>query len=131
MIFLAVTSIGYYIGSECLISMFMENDVIVEYGSSFLRGFCIATPFLAVDFLAVGVFQACGMGKKSFIFAVMRKIVLEIPALYILNYLFPLYGLAYAQFVAELILAIAAVIFLVRMFYELDAAGRASVRSNN
>ena len=130
-IFLAVTSIGYYIGSECLISMFMENDVIVEYGSSFLRGFCIATPFLAVDFLAVGVFQACGMGKKSFIFAVMRKIVLEIPALYILNYLFPLYGLAYAQFVAELILAIAAVIFLVRMFYELDAAGRASVRSNN
>ena len=63
-IFLAVTSIGYYIGSECLISMFMENDVIVEYGSSFLRGFCIATPFLAVDFLAVGVFQACGMGKK-------------------------------------------------------------------
>ncbi len=130
-IFLAVTSIGYYIGSEGLISMFMENDVIVEYGSSFLRGFCIATPFLAVDFLAVGVFQACGMGKKSFIFAVMRKIVLEIPALYILNYLFPLYGLAYAQFVAELILAIAAVIFLVRMFYELDAAGRASVRSNN
>ena len=87
MIFLAVTSIGYYIGSEGLISMFMENDVIVEYGSSFLRGFCIATPFLAVDFLAVGVFQACGMGKKSFIFAVMRKIVLEIPALYILNYL--------------------------------------------
>ena len=35
----------------------------------------------------------------------MRKIVLEIPALYLLNYLFPLYGLAYAQFVAEFVLA--------------------------
>lgn len=130
-IFLTVTSIGYYIGAESLISMFMENDVIIEYGSRFLRGLCIATPFLAVDFLAVGVFQACGMGKKSFIFAVMRKIILEIPALYILNYLFPLYGLAYAQFVAEFILAIAAVIFLARMFYELDGAGDASVRNIN
>lgn len=130
-IFLAAASVGYYIGAEDLISMFMENDIIIEYGSRFLRGFCIATPFLAVDFLAVGVFQACGMGKKSFIFAVMRKIVLEIPALYILNYLFPLYGLAYAQFAAELILAIAAVVFLVRMFYEFDVLGGTSVRNNN
>ena len=119
-IFLTAASVGYYIGAEGLISLFMKNDIIIEYGSRFLRGFCIATPFLAMDFLAVGVFQACGMGKKSFIFAVMRKIILEIPALYILNYLFPLYGLAYAQFTAEIILAAAAVIFLVRMFRELD-----------
>ena len=33
-----------------------------------------------MDFLAVGVFQACGMGGKSLLFAVLRKIVLEIPA---------------------------------------------------
>ena len=119
-IFLTAASVGFYIGAEELISQFMEIDIIIEYGSRFLRGFCIATPFLAMDFLAVGVFQACGMGKKSFIFAVMRKIILEIPALYILNYLFPLYGLAYAQFAAEIILAAAAVIFLVRIFRELD-----------
>lgn len=119
-IFLTAASVGFFVGAEGLISLFMKNDIIIGYGSRFLRGFCIATPFLAVDFLAVGVFQACGMGKKSFIFAVMRKIILEIPALYILNYLFPLYGLAYAQFAAEIILAAAAVIFLIRMFRELD-----------
>lgn len=119
-IFLTAASVGFLVGAEGLISLFMKNDIIIGYGSRFLRGFCIATPFLAVDFLAVGVFQACGMGKKSFIFAVMRKIILEIPALYILNYLFPLYGLAYAQFAAEIILAAAAVIFLIRMFRELD-----------
>ena len=69
-------------------------------------------PFLCMDFLAVGVFQACGMGRRSLIFAVLRKIVLEIPALILLNWLFPLYGLAYAQTVAEVILAIAAVVTL-------------------
>lgn len=49
----------------------------------------------------------------------MRKIVLEIPALYLLNYLFPLYGLAYAQFVAEFVLAIAAVVQLLLIFRKL------------
>lgn len=125
--FLGVTSVCYYLGAEGLVALFMKNDVIIGYGSRFLRGLCLATPFLATDFLAVGVFQACGMGKKSLIFAVMRKIVLEIPSLYILNKLFPLYGLAYAQFTAEIILAAAAVIVLIRMFRRLvlsfDEAG--------
>ena len=48
------------------------------------------------------------------------KIVLEIPALFVLNWLFPLYGLAYAQFVAELILGTIAVVVLVRMFRRLE-----------
>ena len=60
---------------------------------------------MCIDFLAVGVFQSVGMGKESLIFCIMRKIVLEIPALYILNKVFPLYGLAYAQFIAEFVLA--------------------------
>lgn len=124
LVFLSLAAAGYYVGAEGLIALFMKNDVIINYGSRFLRGLCLATPFLATDFLAVGVFQACGMGGKSFFFAVMRKIVLEIPALYILNALFPLYGLAYAQFAAEFILAVTAVIVLVRMFRGLECRNR-------
>ncbi len=112
LIFMAAVSVGYYLGAENLIALFMKNETIIAYGSRFLRGFCIATPFLCMDFLGVGVYQACGMGKKSLMFAIMRKIVLEIPALFILNRIFPLYGLAYAQAVAEITLAIAAVITL-------------------
>lgn len=69
-----------------------------------------------MDFIAVGVFQAVGMGREALLFAIMRKIVLEIPALYILNFLFPLYGLAYAQLTAEVVLAVAAVLVLARLF---------------
>ena len=76
-------------------------------------------PFMCLDFLAVGVFQACGMGTKALIFAILRKIVLEIPALYLLNGLFPVYGLAYAQPLAEFVLAVAAIWNLVRIFREL------------
>lgn len=114
--FLTVVAAGYYVGAGALTSLFMKSDIIVGYGTRFLRGLCISLPFLCMDFLAVGVFQACGMGKKALVFALLRKIVLEIPALFLLNYLFPLYGLAYAQFTAELILAVAAVVVLVRLF---------------
>lgn len=115
-IFMVITSVLFVTLSGQLTSAFIENAEVVEYGKQFLRGFSIAAPFLATDFLAVGVFQACGMGTKSFVFAVMRKIILEIPALFILNHFFPLYGLAYAQFAAEFILAIAAVVSLAAMF---------------
>ena len=77
-----------------------------------------------MDFLAVGVFQAVGMGRAALSFAILRKIVLEIPALYVLNRLFPLYGLAYAQFTAEFVLAIAAVFMLCRIFRKMQRDDR-------
>lgn len=114
--FLFVVSLCYYIGAGSLTRAFMNNEAIIAYGTRFLRGFCLALPFLCMDFLAVGVFQAVGMGKAALTFAVLRKIILEIPALYALNYLFPLYGLAYAQFTAEFVLGITAVWMLARIF---------------
>ena len=118
--FLILVMLGYLFFADSLVRMFMQNEGIVAYGTAFLRGMCLAMPFLCMDFLAVGVFQACGLGKNAFVFAILRKIVLEIPALFLLNWLFPLYGLAYAQLVAEVILAAAAVIVLARLFRRLE-----------
>lgn len=95
-----------------LVELFMNNSIIIDYGSKFLIGMCLALPFLCIDFLAVGVYQACGMGKKALICAILRKVVLEIPALFILNKIVPLYGLAYAQLVAEFVLAMYALMTL-------------------
>ena len=122
---LVIVAAGYYVGAGALVRMFMQDPTIVAYGTRFLRGFCLGLPFLCMDFLAVGVFQAVGLGKNAFIFAILRKVVLEIPALIILNALFPLYGLAYAQFAAELVLAAAAVVVLIRMFAKLERGERA------
>ena len=120
LVFLVLMEIAYYAGARTWVGLFMQDQQIVDYGARFLQGFCLGMPFLAIDFLAVGVFQACGLGKNAFLFAILRKVVLEIPALFILNAMFPLYGLAYAQFAAELVLAIAAVIVLARLFRRLE-----------
>ncbi len=117
--FMAVVTVGYYIGAGWLSALFMENPSVVAYGTRFLRGLCLAMPFLCMDFLGVGVFQSCGLGRNALLFAILRKIVLEIPALFVLNALFPLYGLAYAQFTAEVVLAVAAVVVLRRLIRRL------------
>ena len=116
--FLLAVAVGYYAGAGALTRLFMNNETIVAYGTRFLRGYCLGLPFMCVDFLAVGVFQALGRGRNAFVFAIMRKIVLEIPLLLVLNALFPLYGLTYAQPVAELTLAVAATVMLRRIFRE-------------
>lgn len=110
----------YFVFAPNLTQLFMTNDAIIGYGTQFLRGFCLAFPLLCTDFLAVGVFQAVGFGRKSLLFAILRKIVLEIPALYILNKLFPLYGIPYAQVCAELIMAVLAIIVMLRWFKQLE-----------
>lgn len=113
---MAVVLLLFNVGAGTVISLFMKHENIIGYGTRFLRGFCLCLPFLCLDFIAVGVFQAVGHGRAALSFAILRKILLEIPALFILNYLFPLYGLPYAQFVAEFVLAIAAAVMLNRIF---------------
>ena len=117
---MSVTTVLYFIFSKNLAALFIDNAGVVEYSSAFLRGMCLSLPFICMDFMAVGIFQSCGMGKKSLIFAILRKIVFEIPAIYILNHFFPLYGLAYAQTVAEVTLSIIAVITLLNLFRKLN-----------
>ena len=117
---IATVSLCYYLFSQEVVTLFMKDPEIVAYGGRFLRGMCLGLPFLCMDFLAVGVFQACGFGKKALLFAILRKIVLEIPALIVLNWLFPLYGLAYAQCTAEVVLATAAIIVLAALFRDVE-----------
>ena len=99
----------------------MKNEEVIAYGTIFLRGFCLCMPFMVIDFLAVGVFQSVGMGKTSLLFAILRKIILEIPAIILLNKLFHAAGITYAGSIAEFILSICAIILLRRIVKSFDA----------
>lgn len=102
----------FFVFSESVMTMFMKNELVVKYGTAFLKGLILAIPFFSIDFLGVGVFQACGLGKYALYFAITRKIFLEIPAMLVLNIIFPMYGVAYAQLCAEVILAVASILLI-------------------
>ena len=73
---IAAVSAAYFIAPGFFVGLFMDNEAIIDYGSHFLRGMSLAGPFMCIDFLAVGVFQAVGFGKDALVFAILRKIVL-------------------------------------------------------
>ncbi|MBR4889554.1 MAG: MATE family efflux transporter, partial [Clostridia bacterium] len=118
-IFLVTMSALIFVFSGPLVHLFIDDPQTVEFGEIMLRGFCLGLPFLNLDFLAVHVFQAVGMGKESLIFAILRKVVFEIPAMLLLNTLFPLFGLAYAQLTSEFMLSMIALFVLANFFKKL------------
>lgn len=116
---LIVSAAVMFFGSR----FFIEDADTVAFGSLFLKGFCLAQPFLAIDFLCVSTFQAVGMGKESLAFAIMRKPVLEIPFMYLLNFLFPLYGLPFAQALTEVFMSALAGAVMIRFLRRLSHGG--------
>lgn len=117
---LCTMAVAFCVFSKPLTGLFIGDAQTVAYGASFLYGFSISVPLLALDFMAVAVFQAVGRGGISLVMALLRKLVLEIPALYVLNRIWPLYGLSCAQLFAELCMAIIGSLLLVRLLREID-----------
>ena len=109
----------YFVFSGNLVRLFMDNPTIIQYGTSFLRGFCLILPFLRMDFLTVSIFQSLGNGRVPLFFSILRKLILEVPALILLDRIFPMYGLAYAQLIAEVVLAAVAMVMLKRLYRKL------------
>ncbi len=97
------------------ISLFHKSPEVIAYGALFLRGFSAAMPFLVLDFLAVGVFQSVGKGKYALLFAFLRKIVLEIPAILVLGWRFLAAGITWSAAVAEVVLAVAGTLMIRRI----------------
>jgi Na+-driven multidrug efflux pump len=115
MVVMISMTVIYEIFPETLVSVFIANPETVAAGSFLIRGMALAVPFLVTDFLAVFVFQSVGLGSRSLIMALTRKLVLEIPAMFILNALFGWRGLGFAQFLAEFVMAVFGM-FLLRRF---------------
>ena len=105
--------------SGFLVGMFIENAETVSYGARFMKGISLGLPFLAFDFFCVGVFQAVGKGRNALIMAVVRKLVLEINLLRILEHFFKVYGIPYAQAVAEMFMVVISGIMLVLLLKDL------------
>lgn len=63
--FLCTVAVAYFVFAENLVAMFMNNEVIIGYGTQFLRGFCISMPFLCMDFLFITVFPVTFFGQNN------------------------------------------------------------------
>ena len=91
----------YYIFSPQIMKAFIEETETVYYGTQFLRARCFATPFMFLCFSMVHFTQAIGRGSASFLLAVVRQLVFNIPLLFLLNGLFGMMGIVWTQATAD------------------------------
>ncbi|MBQ7221344.1 MAG: hypothetical protein IJS28_10230 [Synergistaceae bacterium] len=70
----------------------------------------LATPFMFMCFHLVNFFQAVGHGGKALALGTERWVVFNIPLLFIMNYVFGMYGIVWTQVVADIMMTAVSVI---------------------
>ena len=81
--------------------LFIADAQTVELASRFLRVRVLATPLMFLSFFTVYTFQAFGKGRISLFLGVTRWLIFNIPMLFILNAVFGMYGIVWAQVTAD------------------------------
>ena len=98
----------YELLAPVLVGLFIDTPATVAYGASFLRIMVLAMPMMAVCYPMITQFQAMGRVKESLICSVLRKGVLDIPLLFLLNGLLPMYGCTMVQPIVDCVSMLAA-----------------------
>lgn len=96
-------------------SIFIQNaeSGSLDFGAAFLRIFSIGAPFSAVAYMIISFFQAVGCPFRSLILALLRKGILDIPLMYLLQILIPIYGIVWATPIADATCCVTSVILFV------------------
>ena len=74
-----------------------------SFGTLFLQSRCFATPFMFLSFHMVHFMQAVNRGRVSLWLAVIRQLCLNIPILLLMDCLFGMEGIVWAQLIADAI----------------------------
>ena len=102
------------------ITFFINEPASVEFGTRFLSVLAFAAPLCALSYMANTIFQAAGKRRSSFILSIMRKGVVDIPAMYIFKMLIGLNGVTWATPFAEVTSAVTAAILYMEFRKILD-----------
>ena len=108
----------YELLAPTLIGWFIDTPATIAYGAAFLRIMVLAMPMMAVCYPMITQFQAMGRVKESLICSVLRKGVLDIPLLFLLDGLIPMYGCTMVQPVVDCISMLMALWFYGRIMRE-------------
>ena len=91
----------YELFAVYLVRFFIMDPETLGMAAQFLRIRVLATPLMFLSFFTVYLFQAFGMGNKALFLGVMRWLVFNIPMLFLLNYMFGMFGIVWSQVTAD------------------------------
>ena len=110
----------YRIFAPYIVQAFIADEETVRYGTQFLQARCFAPPFMFLSFNMVNFMQALGKGKISFYLALIRQVFLNIPILFVLNFLFGMSGIIWTQAIADFINVVISYVIYFRVMKEIS-----------
>ena len=110
LLFSSLCTAVFYVFAEQIVGIFIKDPLTVEMGTAYLRMRCFALPFMMIGYHVVNYMNAINQGKVSFALALIRHVVLIIPIVFIMNYIWGINGLMWSQVIADVINSIVALL---------------------
>ncbi len=105
---------------------FIDDPETVKYGQHFLRIICITCPAISVTMMTISIFQATGKKIQPLILSFVRKGGIDVPFMFIMNYLVGADGIPWATPISDLIAMTVALSLFIPYWRKLSADQEAS-----
>ncbi|MCR5429184.1 MAG: MATE family efflux transporter, partial [Lachnospiraceae bacterium] len=125
----SVFYIPIMIAPRTMLSMFITDASIVEMGAPMLRVLFASYITYGVLILSITFFQAIGKGGNAAILTVLRQILLFLPLVLILPYVFTnsVAGVFYAQLITDAVVLVLAVALMAAAFKSIRSEERPAI----
>ena len=105
---------------EAVIRAFINDTQVIEYGIKMVIALQISGPVIGILFLCINTIQGMGKALPSLVLTICRQGVVFIPLVFVLNRLFQLDGVIYAQATADFISIVLSVVICMTIIRKME-----------
>lgn len=109
-----------YFFAEPITHCFIKDTATVHYGRDFLKIICWICPATAINFMCLTVFQTTERPVQPIILTFLRKGAVDVPLMFLLEYILGFDGIAWAILVAEWVALVVALSMLLPYMHSLN-----------
>ena len=111
--FAGICVILFSIFPKQIVSIFIKDEQTVTYASNFLRILYISMPLTSMIFIFNTIFQATKQTIRALMTILLRKGLIDIPLMILLNHYIPIYGIVISQPIVDCSASIIAIILYI------------------
>lgn len=108
------------VAREPIIRAFIDSPEVVDAGIEMMIALQISGPVIGILFLCINTIQGMGKALPSLILTICRQGLIFVPMIFILNHLFKLEGVIYAQTVSDFLTIIIGLIICFGLIKKLE-----------
>ena len=106
-------------GAQSIVRAFIDDPQTVLYGTRFQRIICVTGVCIPVGMVIITMFQSVGRKGLPLFLSLLRKGAVDIPAMFILNRLLGITGIAWATPIADVVSMTAAILCFIPFWRDL------------